>query len=197
MLTTGFDHLTYLLAKLPGLGPRSAKRIILHLLKKRENVMLPLIKALTDTYENTVLCSICGNFDLKDPCSICQDLKRDDSILCVVQDLADLWALERSSAFKGKYHILGGLLSAIDGINPEHLGLEKLKKRILNQKICEIILALPTTIDGQTTAHYIHEIIKNPEIRISGLAHGVPVGGELDYLDEGTIETAIKNRKPF
>lgn len=197
MQETGFDDLSYILAKLPGLGPRSAKRIMLHLLKKRENVMQPLIKALTAAYENITTCDICGNFDVSNPCMICQNAKRDAGILCVVQDVADLWALERSSAFRGKYHVLGGLLSAIDGISPEYIGIEKLKTRIITQHINEIILALPATVDGQTTSHYIAEVIKDTNVKISGLAHGVPVGGELDYLDDGTIETAIKDRRPF
>ncbi|MGD9638049.1 MAG: recombination mediator RecR [Alphaproteobacteria bacterium] len=197
MSENGFDNLSYILSKLPGLGPRSAKRVMLYLLKKRENVMQPLIKALTDAYDNIKTCKVCGNFDVSDPCSICQNPKRDTASLCVVQDVADLWALERSLAFRGRYHVLGGLLSAIDGIGPDAIGIDKLRRRILDENIAEIILALPATVDGKTTSHYIVELIKDTEVKISSLAHGVPVGGELDYLDDGTIETAIKNRMPF
>ncbi len=189
------DQLISLLARVPGLGPRSAKRATLHLIKKRDSQLVPLIRAMQDVLTNVKTCNICGNLDTKDPCSICSDLKRDQSSVCIVQDIADLWALERSGTFKGHYHVLGGLLSAIDGIGPEELNLDKLLNKVKEGKVLEVIIALPVTVEGQTTCHYIADCLKEYGIKVYTLAQGVPVGGELDYLDDGTIQAAIKAKK--
>ena len=188
------DHLIRMLSGLPGLGNRSARRIALHLLDKRETAMLPLAKALQQAAENIKNCSICGNLDMRDPCSICCDPKREQRKICVVARVSDVWAIERTHAYKGLYHILGGLLSALDGIGPEELRLQKLMERSKGGQIEEIILALSATVDGQSTSHYIADRLNSQNVEITRLAHGVPVGGELDYLDDGTITTALKSR---
>ncbi len=191
------ERLIQLLAKLPGLGPRSARRAALHLIKKKEQLLAPLQMAIGDTLEKVGMCSICGNIDSVDPCTVCADPRRDQTILCVVEEVGDLWALERAAAYKGQYHVLGGTLSAIDGIGPEDLNLPKLITRVREGNIAEVLLAMNATVDGQTTAHYITDRLDSHNIKVSRLAHGVPVGGELDYLDEGTLAAAIKARRPF
>lgn len=189
------DRLTHLIAKLPGLGPRSARRVVLFLLKRREALLLPLIEALRETEEKTQNCPVCGNWDAQSPCAICRDETRDETLLCVVEDVADLWALERSCAFKGKYHVLGGTLSALDGVRPADLRIDALIERARSGAIREVILALSATVEGQTTAHYVAELLAPSGIKISHLAHGLPVGGELDYLDDGTITAALQARR--
>lgn len=195
MSGTEIEKLVKLIAKLPSLGSRSARRITLQLLKKRETLLLPLIQSLTDVANNIKICDICGNYDTQNPCSICSSADRDENVLCVVQDVADLWAMERIAFFKGKYHILGGILSAIDGITAEDLNIEALEKRIASGDISEIILALPATVDGQITSHYLVSRFKEYKIKITTLAQGIPMGGELDYMDEGTIQLALNSRK--
>ena len=189
------DQLIKIIAKFPSLGTRSARRIVLHLLKKRETLIPQLIKALEDVQEHIKVCSVCGNYDTEDPCSICSSPSREGNLLCVVQDISDLWALERGGLYKGKYHILGGVLSAIEGITPEELNIEKLLNRIEEEDIREIILALPATIDGQITMHYISSLLKDKKVTVSTLAQGIPVGAELDYIDDGTIKLALDLRK--
>jgi recombination protein RecR len=196
MTLSDIERLIQLLAKLPGLGPRSARRAALHLFKKRELLMLPLARALEEAAANIRSCGTCGNLDTSDPCAICTDPRRDPASLCVVADVADLWALERAAAFRGRYHVLGGLLSALDGIGPEQLTIAGLQKRIAAGGIKEVILAIAATVDGQTTAHYVADRLENSGVAITRLAHGVPVGGELDYLDDGTITQALKARRP-
>lgn len=190
------DHLVGLLARLPGLGPRSARRAALALIKRPDTLMEPLARALNDAAENILTCSICGNIDTQDPCGICKDEKRDPSLVCVVEDMADLWAMERTHAFKGHYHVLGGTLSALDGIGPNDLNIPGLVTRARADDIKEVVLATNATVDGQTTAHYIADRLSGCNVNVSGLAHGVPMGGELDYLDEGTLSQALKARKP-
>lgn len=189
------EKLVKLVAKLPALGTRSSRRIVLQLLKKRETLFLPLIEAMREVAENVKTCEICGNFDTESPCPICASETRDPSTICVVQDVADLWAMERVAMFKGKYHVLGGILSALDGVSPEDLNIEKLFTRIERDGIKEVILALPATIDGQITANYLIQKLKNFDIKVSTLAQGIPVGAELDYMDEGTIQLALNSRK--
>ena len=191
------EKLVKLIAKLPSLGTRSSRRIVLQLLKKRETLLLPLMEALNDVSQNVKTCEICGNFDTQSPCSICTSEKRENSQICVVQDIADLWAMERVSFFKGKYHILGGVLSALDGVAPEDLNIESLIYRIHKEEIKEVILALPATVDGQITSHYLVSRLKGSEVKISTLAQGIPMGAELDYMDEGTIQLALNSRKPL
>jgi recombination protein RecR len=190
------QRLIDLLAKMPGLGPRSAKRAVLYLLKKREPVMRPLAFALDDAANNVQGCSVCGNWDSIDPCAVCADATRLQSVLCVVQDVADLWALERAGAHKGRYHVLGGLLSPLDGIGPDDLNIGGLVMRARDEGVTEIVLALAATVDGQTTAHYLTEHLENANVSVTRLSQGVPVGGELDYLDEGTLAAAMKARRP-
>lgn len=190
------DRLIQLLSKLPGLGPRSAKRAALYLLKKREPLMRPLAFALGDAAEKVAACSVCGNWDSLDPCAVCRDEARDTSVLVVVQEVADLWALERAHAHKGRYHVLGGVLSALDGVGPDDLNIGSLAQRASSGEVREVVLALPASVDGQTTAHYIGERLEGLGVSISRLAQGVPVGGELDYLDEGTLAAAMKSRRP-
>lgn len=191
------QRLIDLLAKLPGLGPRSAKRAALYLLKKREPVMNPLAFALADAADKVKACTICGNWDSIDPCAICSDPERDKSVICVVQDVADLWALERAAAHKGRFHVLGGLLSPLDGIGPDELNIGALAARAGDEAVSEIVLALPATVDGQTTAHYLTEQLEQiGGVAVTRLSQGVPVGGELDYLDEGTLAAAMKSRRP-
>ena len=181
-------------SKLPSLGPRSSRRIVLHLLKDKEKLLLPLIEDLSTVANNIRSCIECGNLDESEICQICKDPSRNQKLLCVVETVADLWALERSNVYNGKYHILGGVLSAIDGVNPEQLNISSLEKRLENKYITEIIIAISATLDGQTTAHYLAEILSKFNINITRLAHGLPVGGELDFLDDGTIAQALKAR---
>lgn len=191
------ERLIQLLARLPGLGPRSARRAALFLIKKREQVMTPLTNALQTALEKIVVCKTCGNIDTHDPCTVCTDTRRDQSILVVVADVADLWALERAHAVNGRYHVLGGTLSPLDGVGPQDLSIEALVKRAHESEVSEVILALNATVDGQTTAHYITELLADANVKVTRLAHGVPVGGELDYLDEGTLSAAMKQRTLF
>ena len=190
------QRLIDLLGKLPGLGPRSARRAVLHLVKKKESLLQPLADAMVDAAEKAVICGTCGNVDTRDPCTICVDTRRNATSLCVVEDVGDLWALERAGAHKGRYHVLGGTLSALDGIGPEDLHMGKLIERAAAGEITEVILAMNATVDGQTTAHYITDKLSGIGLTISRLAHGVPVGGELDYLDDGTLTAAMKSRRP-
>ena len=195
MQSSEIDKLTKIIAKLPALGTRSARRIVLHLLKKKETTLLPLIAALQDVADNIKKCPICGNFDTQDICSICSDLSRDAETVCVVQDVADLWAMERVGLYKGQYHVLGGILSALDGVTPEDLHIEGLFQRIQNGNIKEVILALPATIDGQITTHYLLNRLKEQSVKVTTLAQGIPMGAELDYMDDGTIQLALAARK--
>lgn len=190
------DQLVQLLSRLPGLGPRSARRAVLHLLKRRESLMHPLATALTDASERVHACDTCGNLDTANPCDICTDHRRDPKILCVVEDVADLWALERTVSYKGRYHVLGGTLSALDGVGPDDLRIPELVSRAESASIVEVILATSATVDGQTTAHYVADRLREHGVKVSGLAHGVPVGGELDYLDDGTLSAALRDRRP-
>ncbi|MEM8986568.1 MAG: recombination mediator RecR [Pseudomonadota bacterium] len=190
------QRLMDLLAKLPGLGPRSAKRAALALLSKREAVMRPLAFALAEAAEKVKACSVCGNLDSIDPCAICADPARPKGVICVVEDVADVWALERAGAHKGTYHVLGGVLSALDGVGPEALNIASLVARAGADEVSEVILAMNATVDGQTTAHYIMDRLGDSDVKVSRLAHGVPVGGELDYLDDGTLAAAMKSRRP-
>ncbi len=195
MQISEIDTLVHLLSKLPALGPRSARRAVLYLLKKKDSTMAPLISTLQEVYDSVQSCPVCGNMDTQSPCAICSDEKRDRTTVCVVQDVSDLWALERSNAFKGVYHVLGGVLSALDGVGPEDLKIASLIGKVQSGGINEVLLALPATVDGQTTAHYIAESLEGLPVKISRLSHGIPVGGELDYLDDGTLQTAIKTRR--
>jgi len=189
------ERLIQLLGRLPGLGPRSARRVALHLLKKREVLMQPLSTALADAARAIRACTICGNLDTVDPCSICADSRRDTGLICVVEDVGDLWAMERAKVFSGHYHVLGGTLSALDGIGPDELNIAGLLRRVGDGGIREIIVATNATVDGQTTAHYLAERLGNSGVPLTRLAHGVPVGGELDWLDDGTLATALKARR--
>jgi recombination protein RecR len=189
------DRVMQLLAKLPGLGPRSARRAVLHLLKRKESLMLPLAEALGNAANQVRPCGRCGNLDTLDPCAICSDTRRSSSIICVVEDVADLWALERAAVFAGRYHVLGGLLSALDGIGPEDLNIDQLIARASVEDVTEVILAMDATADGQTTAHYISDRLAGASVDITRLARGVPVGGELDYLDDGTLAQAMRARR--
>ena len=191
------DSLIDLLAKLPGLGPRSARRAALFLLKRREALMEPLSRALTETARRIRPCSLCGNLDTTDPCALCHDSRRDPALLCVVEEVADLWAIERSGAYKGRYHVLGGTLSALDGIGPDDLNIARLLARVSAGGVREVILATNATVDGQTTAHYITDRLADSGVTVSRLAHGMPMGAELDYLDDGTLTAALKARRPF
>jgi recombination protein RecR len=197
MASQEIDALAQALSKLPGLGPRSARRVVLHLMKKRETVMQPLLRALINVDERLVTCTVCGNIDTIDPCGICNDPRRDIRSICVVEDVSDLWALDRSRLFPGKYHVLGGRLSALDGIRPEDLNITSLIMRVSAGGIDEVVLAMNATLDGQTTAHYLAERLEDYPIRLTQLAHGVPVGGELDYLDDGTLAQALRARRPI
>jgi len=196
MVSAEIEILITLLAKLPGLGPRSARRAVLHLIKRRESLAQPLTKAMGDVLENILTCSACGNLDTQDPCQLCTDPKRDATLICVVEDVADLWALERAKVFQGHYHVLGGTLSALDGVGPEDLNIPGLIDRVGNGGIKEVILATSVTVDGQTTAHYLCDRLAGTGVQVTELAHGVPVGGELDYLDDGTLGAALKARQP-
>tara|TARA_B100000131_G_scaffold52570_1_gene47301 strand:+ start:1052 stop:1666 length:615 start_codon:yes stop_codon:yes gene_type:complete len=185
------------LSKLPGLGPRSARRIIFHLLKNKDEILTPLIQDLLEVREKIITCKICGNLDFEDTCSICIDEDRNNKLICVVENIPDLWALERSGIYNGKYHILGGVLSAIDGVNPRELNILSLEERVKASDDVEIIMAISATLDGQTTAHYLSKLLQKHGNKITRLAHGVPIGGELDYLDDGTISQALKGRTLF
>jgi recombination protein RecR len=189
------EALVKILARLPGLGPRSARRAVLQLMRRRENLLNPLAEALAVAQEKIVTCSTCSNIDTSDPCTICADARRDKSLICVVEDVGDLWALERAQAMRGCYHVLGGTLSALDGVGPEELNLEALRKRCAAPEIGEIILATNATVEGQSTAHYITDMLADLPLNVTRLAHGVPVGGELDYLDDGTLLAAMKSRR--
>jgi len=197
MASPEIEALTQALARLPGLGPRSARRAVLHLIKKREVAMAPLLRALEQVNERLSTCSLCGNVDTSDPCAICADPRRDTRLLCVVEEVADLWALERSRLFPGRFHVLGGRLSALEGVRPEDLAIDTLVTRIAAGGIDEVVLAMNATLEGQTTAHYIAERLEGLPVRLTRLAHGLPVGGELDYLDEGTLSAALKSRTAF
>ncbi|MEM8665132.1 MAG: recombination mediator RecR [Pseudomonadota bacterium] len=191
------ERLITLLAKLPGLGPRSARRAALHMVKKREAVLSPLAAALVEVGERVCVCSQCGNVDTSDPCTVCLDESRDPSVLIVVEDVADLWALERAAVMRARYHVLGGTISAIDGMGPEDIGIGRLVERAADPAVAEVVLAMNATVEGQTTAHYITERLEATGKTVSRLASGVPIGGELDYRDEGTLAAAINQRRPF
>jgi recombination protein RecR len=195
MIGPEIERLIQLLGRLPGLGPRSARRVALHLLKKREVLMQPLSTALADAARAIKPCSLCGNLDTVDPCSICADPHRDAGLICVVEDVSDLWAMERGRIFSGHYHVLGGTLSALDGIGPDELNIADLLARVKQGGVREIIVATNATVDGQTTAHYLAERLGDHEVPVTRLAHGVPVGGELDWLDDGTLATAFNARR--
>jgi recombination protein RecR len=195
MSSPELETLIQTFARMPGLGPRSARRVVLHLLKKRETALNPLLKGLQYVSETLILCATCGNIDTRSPCSLCQDPRRDTRTLCVVEDIADLWALDRARLFPGRFHVLGGRLSALEGVTPQDLRIAALIARLEAGGIDEVVLALNATLEGQTTAHYIVEQIQHFPIRITQLAHGLPVGGELDYLDEGTLAQALRARR--
>ncbi len=194
MSSIELERLIAILAKLPGLGPRSARRVVLQILRKRETLGTPLLRSLDEVLSSVQPCSVCGNYDTQDPCAICADPRRDETVLCLVPDVADVWALERTAAFRGRYHVLGGLLSPLDGIGPEELDFSGLLRR-LDGGVQEIILALPATVDGQTTAHYAAERLEGTGVRLTAPAHGLPVGGELEFLDDGTIAAALRARR--
>jgi recombination protein RecR len=191
------ERLIQLLARLPGLGPRSARRAALHLIKKRELLMAPLQSALQTALDKITICKTCGNVDTQNPCTVCTDPRRDPAVIVVVADVADLWALERAHAINARYHVLGGTLSPLDGVGPEDLSINALVTRAHAPEVKEIVLALNATVDGQTTAHYITDMLQDANVTVTRLAHGVPVGGELDYLDEGTLSAAMRQRTPF
>lgn len=191
------ERLIQLLARLPGLGPRSARRAALHLIKKRESLMAPLNTAMGDVLGRIVECRVCGNLDVSDPCTVCTDPGRESATLFVVADVADLWALERTGVHRARYHVLGGVLSPLDSIGPDDLTIAKLIERVPREGVSEVILALGATVDGQTTAHYITDLLRGLDVKVTRLAQGVPMGGELDYLDEGTLSAAIRARTPL
>jgi recombination protein RecR len=197
MAGSEIERLIQLLAKLPGLGPRSARRAVLHMLKRREALMLPTAEAIRSVAQSILPCSVCGNLDTTDPCAICADPRRDAGLVCVVEDVADLWAIERTASYPGRYHVLGGILSALDGVRPEDLNIAGLVTRCASGEVREAILAMNATVDGQSTAHYLTDRLEGTPVKVSRLAHGVPIGGELDYLDEGTLAAALKARRPF
>jgi recombination protein RecR len=188
------EKLIQLLAKVPGLGPRSARRAALHLVKKKDQLLGPLANAMTDAHQKVRICEECGNVDTASPCTVCTDVRRDHSVIIVVEDVSDLWALERAGAMNAAYHVLGGTLSPLDGVGPEDLNIAKLVDRVSKDHVKEVIIAVNATIEGQTTAHYITGQLAGLDVKITRLAHGVPVGGELDYLDEGTLTAALKSR---
>ncbi len=196
MASQEIETLASALARLPGLGPRSARRAVLWLVKRRETALVQLVDALAAVKDSLVECSVCGNVDTRDPCALCADPRRDARSLCVVEDVADLWALDRAKLFTGRYHVLGGRLSALEGVRPEDLAIGKLIDRVAAGGIDEVVLAMNATLEGQTTAHYIAERLEGFPVRITQLAHGLPVGGELDYLDEGTLAQALRARRP-
>jgi len=190
------ERLISLLSKLPGMGPRSARRAALALLKKREQLLVPLAAAMQETADRVRSCSVCGAPDTRDPCTLCADPARDNGLICVVEEAGALWAMERSGAFRGKYHVLGGLLSALDGVGPDEIRTAELVGRARGGEVREVVLALPATVDGQTTAHYLAERLAGSGVEVTSLARGVPVGGELDWLDDGTIVQALRARRP-
>ena len=196
MSSPEIDALTQALSRLPGLGPRSARRAVLHLLKRREAALKPLIGALQAVEENLATCDICGNVDTANPCGVCTDPRRDAKLLCVVEEVADLWAMDRSRLFPGRFHVLGGRLSALEGIGPDDLSIAPLMTRVSAGGIEEVVLAMNATMEGATTMHYLAERLAGTGVSVTQLAHGVPVGGELDYLDEGTIAQALRARRP-
>ncbi len=191
------DRLIDMMARLPGLGPRSARRAVLTMIRKKNMVMEPLARAMADVVDNVGECGQCANITTHELCEICENPKRDQTLLCIVENVADLWAMERAAVYRGRYFVLGGVLSALDGVTPEELRIPALAHRVKSEEIVEVILALNATIDGQTTAHYIAEQIEGPNVAITSLAQGVPIGGELDYLDDGTITAALNARKSF
>ena len=197
MPVTEVERLIDLLAKLPGLGPRSARRAALHLLKRRDTLLVPLVAALGAAAERVRSCSVCGNLDTAERCAVCRDERREDAVICVVEEVADLWALERTGVFRGRYHVLGGALSALDGVGPEDLNIPRLVARASESQVREVIVATSSTVDGQTTAHYLADRLADCGVEISRLAQGVPVGGELEYLDDGTLAAALKARRPL
>ena len=197
MAGSEIERMVQLLARLPGLGPRSARRAALTLLKRREQLLEPLAAAMIDAAAKVETCSVSGNYDSVDPCVICADERRDPALICVVEDVASLWAMERSGLFRGRYHVLGGVLSALDGIGPDDLAIDQLVARAGSSAVTEVILAMAATVDGQTTVHYLADRLAGCNIVLSGLAQGVPVGGELDYLDDGTIGAALRARRPI
>jgi len=196
MAGSEIERLIQMLARLPGLGPRSGRRLALALLDKRESLLNPLITALENAESSVVVCGACGNLDASDPCGLCVSSKRDDSKLCVVEDIASLWALERAGIYSGRYHVLGGVLSPLDGVGPEDLSVSNLVSRAAESFVAEVILALSATVEGQTTAHYLIDRLGDTDVIITKLAHGVPIGGELDYLDDGTLGAALQARRP-
>jgi recombination protein RecR len=191
------ERLIQLLAKVPGLGPRSARRAALHLIKKKEQLLVPLADAMGEAVEKVRVCSTCGNVDTIDPCSVCSDPRRDGSLIIVVEDVADLWALERAGAMNARFHVLGGTLSPLDGIGPDQLNIRSLVSRIAEGGVSEIVIAVNATVEGQTTAHYLTDQLAGFSVKVTRLAHGVPVGGELDYLDDGTLAAALRSRTVF
>ncbi len=191
------ERLIQLLAKVPGLGPRSARRAALHLIKKKDQLLIPLAGAIAEAAEKVRICSVCGNADTSDPCTICADQRRDAGLLIVVEEVGDLWALERAGAMNARYHVLGGTLSPLDGVGPDQLSIAPLVARVAGGGVKEVILAVNATVEGQTTAHYITDQLSGLDVKVTRLAHGVPVGGELDYLDEGTLAAALKSRTAF
>ena len=191
------ERLVQLLARRPGLGPRSARRAALHLIRKRETLLGPLAEALRVAEERIVACSVCGNVDSRDPCTICADERRDPRTIVVVETVGDLWALERAGAMRARYHVLGGVLSPVDGVGPEDLNLASLITRVAEGRVSEVILAVNATVDGQTTAHYVSDLLAGHSVAVTRLAHGVPVGGELDFLDDGTLAAAMRQRTAF
>ena len=197
MPVTEVERLIDLLAKLPGLGPRSARRAALHLLKRRDTLLVPLVAALGAAAERVRSCSVCGNLDTAERCAVCRDERRESAVICVVEEVADLWALERTGVFRGRYHVLGGALSALDGVGPEDLNIPRLVARASESQVREVIVATSSTVDGQTTAHYLADRLADCGVEISRLAQGVPVGGELEYLDDGTLAAALKARRPL
>lgn len=197
MASQEIEALAGALARLPGLGPRSARRAVLHLIKKRDGALIPLLAALQAVEERLETCSTCGNVDTSDPCAICADQRRDSRALCVVEEVADLWALDRSRLFPGRFHVLGGRLSALEGVRPEDLAIDQLIRRVEAGGVDEVVLAMNATLEGQTTAHYLAERLERFPVRLTQLAHGLPVGGELDYLDEGTLAQALRARRPI
>ena len=197
MASQEIENLAAALARLPGLGPRSARRAVLWLVKHRETALKQVLDALSAVRDKLVECDTCGNVDTQNPCSVCADPRRDPKAICVVEDVADLWALDRARLFTGKYHVLGGRLSALDGVRPEDLSIDSLLGRVEAGGVDEVVLAMNATLEGQTTAHYIAERLEGRPVRITQLAHGLPVGGELDYLDEGTLAQALRARRPL
>ncbi len=196
MASPELDALTQALARLPGLGPRSARRAVLHLMKRREAALVPLLAALEAVDRRLTECTLCGNIDTSDPCGVCADPRRDQRAIAVVEEVSDLWALERSRLFPGRFHVLGGRLSALDGVRPEDLTIDRLVTRVAAGGVDEVVLAMNATLEGQTTAHYIADRLEGLPVRLTQLAHGLPVGGELDWLDDGTLAQALRARRP-